>query len=216
MPGHIGVSPVDHRLVKARLGNTGLQIVADRLACRAIKIGEGANVRGDPIRKGLAPYCLGVGEARRAERGDKDLHRDDLATETVDHLGRATGKVDKQLLAGNMDLAQGRLQPADPALVQIAEPGIAEPVGCAGPVLLPQQRQRHIRPAQLAVHPAKIGHRPLIGWRPRRRRKQSGFKLRVIKCFRQRPGHSRATRPTEIFGHRCLAQPQAVADRSLR
>jgi hypothetical protein len=60
MPGHIGVSPVDHRLVKARLGNTGLQIVADRLACRAIKIVEGANVRGDPIRKGLAPYCLGV------------------------------------------------------------------------------------------------------------------------------------------------------------
>src|SRR5271167_148738 len=84
MPGHIGVSPVDHRVVKARLGNTGLQIVADRLACRAIKIGEGANMRGDPIRKGLAPYCLGVGEARRAERGDKDLHRDDLAAETVD------------------------------------------------------------------------------------------------------------------------------------
>jgi hypothetical protein len=50
-----------------------------------------------------------------------------------------------------MGLAHHRLQPARPAPVQIAEPGIAEPVGRTGPVLLPQQRQGHIGAAQLAM-----------------------------------------------------------------
>jgi hypothetical protein len=40
-----------------------------------------------------------------------------------------------------------RCQPAGPGPVQIAEPGIAEPVDRAGAVLLPQQRQRHIEAA---------------------------------------------------------------------
>ena len=57
----------------------GLQIVADRLPRGAAEIGEGADMRGDPIRQLLAPHRLGVGEARGAEHGDKDLHRDDLA-----------------------------------------------------------------------------------------------------------------------------------------
>jgi hypothetical protein len=54
-----------------------------------------------------------------------------------------------------MGLAHRRLQPASPAPVQIAEPGIAEPVGRTGPVLLPQQRQGHIGAAQLAMLPAR-------------------------------------------------------------
>ena len=47
----------------------------------------------------------------------------------VDHLGGAAGEIDEQLLAGDMDLAHRRLQPAGPGPVEIAEPGIAEPVG---------------------------------------------------------------------------------------
>ena len=79
MPGHVGVGPVDHRLVKAGLGDAGLEIIADRLPGGAAEIGEGADMRADPIRQLLAPHRLGVGEARRAQHGDKDLHRDDLA-----------------------------------------------------------------------------------------------------------------------------------------
>ena len=49
--------------------------------CRgdAAEIGEGADMRGDPVRQLLAPDRLGVGEARGAEHGDEDLHRHDLA-----------------------------------------------------------------------------------------------------------------------------------------
>jgi hypothetical protein len=71
MPRHVGVGPVDHRLVERGLGDAGLQIVADRLPCGAAEIGEGADVRGDPVRQLLAPGRLGVREAGGAE------HRDD-------------------------------------------------------------------------------------------------------------------------------------------
>src|ERR1700738_2011091 len=107
MPGHVGVGPVDHRLVKAGLRNPRLQIVADRLAGDAAEISEGADMWRDPIRKLLAPHCLGIGEARRAQDSDKNLYRDDLTSEAIDHLGGAAGEVDKQLLAGDLGLAPG-------------------------------------------------------------------------------------------------------------
>ena len=50
MPGHVGIGPVDHRLVKAGLGDPGLEIVADRLAGDAAEISKGADMRRDPIR----------------------------------------------------------------------------------------------------------------------------------------------------------------------
>src|SRR6266446_4916273 len=144
MPGHLGIGPVDHRLVKAGLGDPGLEIVADRLAGDAAEISEGADMCRDPIRQLLAPYRLGVCEARCTQDSDKNLYRYDLTGEAIDDLASAAGEVDKQLLAGDMGLAHRRLQPARPTLVKVAEPGIAEPVGRAGSVLLPQQRQGYI------------------------------------------------------------------------
>src|SRR5205823_11920978 len=76
MPRHVGVGPVDHWLVKAGLGNPGLEIVADRLAGDAAEISEGADLCRDPIRQLLAPHRLGVGEARCAQDGDKNLYRE--------------------------------------------------------------------------------------------------------------------------------------------
>ena len=144
--------------MEAGLGDPGLEIVADRLPGDAAEIREGADMRRDPIWQLLAPHRLGVGEIRRAQDGDEDLYRDDLAGETIDDLAGAAGEVDKQLLAGDMGLAHRRLQPTCPAPVQIAKPGIAEPVGRAGAVLLPQQRQRHIGTAQLTMHQGPVGH----------------------------------------------------------
>src|ERR1700757_212919 len=132
MPRHVGIGPVDHRFVKARLGDPGLEIVADRLTGDAAKISEGADMCRDPIRQLLAPYRLGVGEIRRAQDGDRNLHRYDLTGEPIDDLAGAAGKVDKQLLAGDMGLAHRRLQPTCPAPVKGAETGKAEPVGGAG------------------------------------------------------------------------------------
>ena len=91
----------------------------------------------DPIRQLLAPYRLGVCEARCTQDSDKNLYRDDLAGEAIDDLAGAAGEIDKQLLASDMGQAHGRLQPARPTPVKVAKPGIPEPVGCAGAVLLP-------------------------------------------------------------------------------
>jgi hypothetical protein len=167
--------------MEAGLGDPGLEIVADRLPGDAAEIREGADMCRDPIRQLLAPHRLGVGETRCAQDGDKNLHRDDLTGEAIDDLAGAAGEVDKQLLAGDMGLAHGRLQPARPTPVKIAKPGIPEPVGRTGPVLLPQQRQGHIGAAQFAMHPGPVGHRALIRSDRRRRRKQQCFQLYVIE-----------------------------------
>jgi hypothetical protein len=71
---------------------------------------------------------------------------------------------------------------------------------------LPQQRQRHIGAVQLTMYPAPIRYWALIGWRPRRRRKQQRFELHVIEVFGQRPSDP----------GRALAQPQAASHRPLR
>jgi hypothetical protein len=142
-------------------------------------------MRRDPIRQLLAPHRLGVGEARGAQDGDKNLDRDDLTRQAIDDLAGAAGEVDKQLLAGDMGLAHRRLQPARPSPVEIAEPGIAEPVGRAGPVLLPQQCQGHIGAAQLSMHPGPVGRRALVRGDRRWRREQQRFQLRVIEIFGQ-------------------------------
>ena len=115
-----------------------------------------------------------------------------------------------------MGLAHRRLQPARPTLVKVAEPGIAEPVGRAGPVLLPQQRQGYIGAAQLAMHPGPVGHRALICGDRRRRREQQRLKLHVIEIFGQWPAHPGGAGPAEIAAYRSLAQPQALGNRPLR
>jgi hypothetical protein len=216
MPRHVGIGPVDHRLVKAGLGDPGLEIVADRLAGDAAEISEGADICRNPIRQLLAPSRLGVGEARCAQHGDKNLYRYDLTGEAIDDLAGAAGEVDKQLLAGEMGLAHCRLQPARPTPVKVAEPGIAEPVGRTSPVLLPQQRQGHIGAAQLAMHPGPVGHRALIGGDRRRRREQQRFQLLVIEICGQGPAHARGAGPAEIAAHCRLAQPQALRYPPLR
>src|SRR5437868_15081618 len=100
MPRQVGVGPIDRRLMEAGLGDPGLEIVADRLAGDAAEIREGADMRRDPIRQLLAPHRLGVGEIRRAQDGDENLYRDDLAGEAIDDLAGAAGEVDAREAAG--------------------------------------------------------------------------------------------------------------------
>ena len=115
-----------------------------------------------------------------------------------------------------MGLAHRRLQPARPTPVKVAKPGIPEPVGCAGAVLLPKQRQGHIGAAQLAMHPGPVGHRALIRGDRRRRREQQRFQLLVIEICGQGPAHAGGAGPAEIAAHRPLAQPQALRNPTLR
>jgi hypothetical protein len=173
-------------------------------------------MRANPLRQLLAPGRLGIGEAGSAKHGDKNLHRDDLAGPGVDHLAGAAGEIDEQLLAGDMNLAHRRLQPAGPGPVEIAKPGIADAFGGTGSVFFPQQRQRHVGTAQLAVNPAPIGHRTLICRYPTGWRKQQRFEPCVVEVLGQRPSEAGSARPAQIARHRALAQPEAAGSRPLR
>jgi len=76
---------------------------------------------------------------------------------TVNYFHGVAGEVDEDPFARRMHLAQRRLQPFGPFAVQVAEPGVAKSVLAASfaSIFLPEQRQRHVRPPQLAMH-----HRP--------------------------------------------------------
>ena len=124
-----------------------------------------------------------IGVAGGAQHSNEHLGPAHFAGRPVDHLHGVAGEVHEHPLAGGMHLAQRRLQPAGPFPVQIAEPGVAETVLAAGAVavLLPQQRQRHVRPPQLAVHHRPVRHRPLLRRHRRRRRIQPRFQLHVVE-----------------------------------
>ena len=81
----------------------------------------------------MAPARFRKGVARGPQHGDEDLGPAHLSGCPVDHLHGVTGEVDEHPLARGVNLAQRRLQPADPFAIQIAEPGVAEPVLALSP-----------------------------------------------------------------------------------
>jgi hypothetical protein len=95
--------------------------------------------------------------------------------------------------------------------------GVAEAVLGARPaaVFLPQQRERHVRPTQFAMHHRPVRHRPMLARHIRRRRIEQRFQLRVVEPVRQRPVQPRQPGPAQIGVHRTDAQPQAGTDRPL-
>ena len=93
-----------------------------------------------------------------------------LAGEAVDHVRPGAGVIDEQLVASDMGLAHGRGEPAAPIPVEIAEPAVAVTVAMNGAVFLPQERQGHAGPLQLAMQQRPVGKRPAIGRKHRRRR----------------------------------------------
>ena len=170
MGRHAGVSSVDLGIVQAGLDDAGFEIVRYDLSGHPAEIGEGAAVRADPIGQRLRSGRFGIGVAGGAQGGDEDLGRANLAGEAVDHVRPGAGVIDEQLVAGDMGLAHGRGEPAAPIPVEIAEPAVAVTVAMNGAVLLPQERQGHAGPLQLAMQQRPVGKRPAIGRKHRRRR----------------------------------------------
>jgi hypothetical protein len=117
-----------------------------------------------------------------------------------------------------------RLMPGKPAY-SLAAPhkpgrnitGVAEPVlsTCPAAVFFPEQRQRHVRSPQLAVH-----HRPVRSWAlfrsdRRRRRIKQRLELVVVEPLGQWPIQSHPASTVEAGVHRPRAQPQTAPDRPL-
>ena len=216
MAGKIGIGAVDHRLVEARPRDARLEIVAHRLPGRAAKKRKCANVRRYPVRQALREGRLGIGVVRGAEHGDEDLRRDHFAGEPIDHLHGVARIVDEQLLAGDMNLAQRRLQTAGPFLVAFTKPRIAEAVGRRVAVLLPQQHQRHVWSAQLAMNERPIRMRTFVAGQIGGRRIEPVLEPDiVIKLRRQRPGQPGAARSVHVLAHRALSQAKAAGNGAL-
>ena len=76
--GQILIGAIDAGLVARRLGDAGLEIVADHRLRHAANRGERIDMRADPIGKPLRPARLRVGVVRGAERGDEDVRRSHL------------------------------------------------------------------------------------------------------------------------------------------
>ena len=100
----------------------------------------------------------------------------------------------------------------------IAETRVPIPAkpGRPAPVLLPEQRQGHIWPPQLAVHLRPVRNRSLVGRHSGWRRIQQRIELAVIQTFGQRPTQSCTASPRHVAMDRSLAQPQALRHRPLR
>ena len=110
--GHRPISPVDLGIVERGLGDAALQIVGNQKLRRAAEEAEHAHMRAGPVRQGLSPGCLGVGEVRGAEHADENLRLADLAGRRVDDCDPLAGIVDERLLAGDVMLAHHRAQPS--------------------------------------------------------------------------------------------------------
>ena len=215
MPRHVGVGPVHQRLVETGARNAGAQVVAHDLLRNAIEECEGIGVCADPIRQRLAPNRLGVRVAGSAKHRDEDFRPARLTGCPVEHFHGLAREVDEHPLARHMDLTQRWLQPSYPRPVEIAEPGIAKPIRGTRAVFFPQQRQRHVRPAQLTMNQGPVRHRPLIHRHVRRQREQQSFQLLVIEIVRHRPGNPGAACPAEIAVHCTGTELQAPRNSAL-
>ncbi len=214
MRRHVGVAAVDLRIVQAGLDHGDLGVVRHQQCRHAADRLEGADVAIDPVGEPLRPGRLRAGEARCAEHRDEDLRGAPLAGKPVDHHRHAVARIiDEQLVAGCMRLAHRRRQPAFPGPVELAEPRIAIPAGFARDVLLPQDRQRHVRAPELAVHRRPVRLRLPAMATPgaetgSRAGEQPGFQHSVGDAVGQWPGQPRRFKPADRQPHRRRHRPQ--------
>jgi hypothetical protein len=102
--GKLLVRPLDPGLVTTREGDRRLQLVGDYERGDAAEEFEGVDVARDEVRGPLRARRFGKRVVRRAEHGDEELHRGDLAGARIDDVRLLAGVVRERLLAGEMDL----------------------------------------------------------------------------------------------------------------
>ena len=158
---------------------------------------EGMDVGADPVRQRLA----GAGPRHRCSSTLRARPRTARACHTSPVLGVGdgdghAGEVDEELLARVVLLAHDQVEPARPESVGVAEPGVAEAVGLALPILEPQQLQGHALAAQLAVDGRPVGRRVAgsVGGRADGGHEQAGLELRRRRARRAAASRGRPVR----------------------
>ena len=105
MGRHLGVSPIDLRLVETGFDDGDLRVLRHQQLGHAAERCEGSGMRTDPVGQRLCPARLGIGEIGGAHDRDENLRRTDLTGEPVtDHRHRVAGIIDKQLVAADVGL----------------------------------------------------------------------------------------------------------------
>jgi len=214
MRRHLGIGPVDRRLVEARLDDGRLGVVRDNQPGNPADRLQRPRMGADPIGQPLRPGRLGIGEVRGAEHGDEDPGLPDLAGQPVDHHRRpVAGVIDEQLLAAGMGLAHRDRQLAFKGPVEIAEAGIAVPVGMLLDVFVPQDRERDVLALELAMdrRPVRLDLTATALLRPGVL-VQPCFEIRVRDAIRQRPGQARGLKALQRLAHRRRRQPHPPGD----
>jgi hypothetical protein len=211
--GELQVGAIDDGLVAAGLGDATPQIVGDEEGGRAAEELHHAHVGGDPRGQILGRTGFGVHVAARPEYADKHLDGNDLAGAGIDDLGTLAREVHEGLLPGPVDLAHGRLQGADPALVVPAELAVAIPVGVLGEVLQVQPQQGHARPLEFLMQPRHVGQRPRHAHDVADPSEQPSFELRVVPLGRQWPRHASLLGAVAVRPDRAHAHPTGPGNR---
>ena len=208
MRRHLGVGPVDRRLIQAGFDHRRLGVIRHDQMRDAANGLERPGVGADPVRQSLRPRGLGIGKAGRAHDGDEDPGGPGLAGQPVEHLHPVARVIDKQFLTAHMGLTHGNRELAFPAAVEIAVPGIAIPIRVLGDIFLPQDRERDVLALQLAMHPGpvRLGILPMplllpgIAVHP-------GFQNRIRDLVAERPRQARGREPLQCLAHRRRHHP---------
>ena len=205
------IGAIDAGLVARRLGDPGLQIVADNRLRHAADRGQGVDMRTDPIGKPFRPARLGVGVVGCAERRDEDVGGTLRAICLIKHRHRVAGIIDEQLLPGRMRLPHRRRDRFAPFAIEIAEAAVTVAVRLLRAVLLPQQHQRHAAPLHLLVDLAPIDRRTRRT-RLARNRKQPPLELGVVDLLGHRPGDADHAGSAHVLPDHRLADARRLAD----
>ena len=99
-------------------------------------------MRAGPVRQGLRPGRLGVGEVRRAEHADEYLRLADFPRRRIDNRDPFAGVVHEPLVPGDVMLAHHRRQASLEPAQQVAKPAVAVALPVDLPIFLPWQMLR--------------------------------------------------------------------------
>lgn len=128
---------VERRLEPQRLGDAGLQIVADDRLRYPTEEGECPALALDPVRQFLAEAGMGEGEGRRAQHRNEDLSLADDASIGIDDWHGVTRIVGLHHRACLVAVAEGCARPALESAEPVTKPRVAITIGVRRAVFLP-------------------------------------------------------------------------------
>jgi hypothetical protein len=192
--GPVGIRALQDGLIPTRDVDPGLQLIGHEQGGDAPQKGQGPTLALEKVRGPLRRARLGIGVIGRPQDRDEELDGVDDAGRGVDDRGALARVIEKQLLAGVMDLAHRAPLAGEPRPVLGAKGGVAKPVRMGLEIFQVQELERHPHPPELRVDPGGVRPRPADADRCRR----ASVELRVEGPVGE--GRHRVPGPAEVRG----------------